>query len=118
MDNAMFFHVARSKVIRGHGLHHLVNTAVVTCGRLVTEQQPDEEPMLEKTVEEVLKEHSDSLMALPGVVGIAQGEFNGEPCLKVFTVKKSPDLLEKIPQVLGGYQVILEETGGFQALGQ
>ncbi len=56
-------------------------------------------------------------MAIPGIVGIAQGEFNGEPCLKVFAAKKSPELLEQIPQVLGGYRVILEETGEFRALG-
>ena len=57
-------------------------------------------------------------MAIPGVVGFAQGDFNGEPCLKVFAVKKSPKLLQQIPQLLGGYQVIVEETGEFRALGE
>ena len=57
-------------------------------------------------------------MALPGVVGIAQGEYEGEPCLKVFAAKKSPKLLEQIPQLLGGYRVIVEETGEFRALGE
>ena len=57
-------------------------------------------------------------MALPDVVGAAQGEYNGDPCLKVFAAKKSSELLEQIPQFLGGYRVIIEETGEFRALGE
>ncbi len=57
-------------------------------------------------------------MAVPGVVGIAQGEYEGEPCIKVFTAKISPELLEQIPPLLDGYRVILEETGEFRALGK
>jgi len=57
-------------------------------------------------------------MALPDFVGTAQGEYNGEPCLKVFAAKKSPELLEQIPQLLGGYRVIVEGTGEFRALGK
>jgi len=71
-----------------------------------------------KPIELVLEEYSSILMALPGVVGTAQGEYNGVPCLKVFAARKSPELLEQIPQVLGGYRVIVEETGEFQSLGQ
>ena len=74
--------------------------------------------MQNKPIELVLEEYSSILMALPGVVGTAQGEYNGEPCLKVFAAKKSPELLEQIPQVLGGYRVIVEETGEFRALGK
>ena len=64
----------------------------------------------------MLNEHSSILMGLPGVVGIGQGEFNGEPCIKIFIAKKSPELLEQIPELLGGYRVIVEETGEFRAL--
>jgi PBP1b-binding outer membrane lipoprotein LpoB len=39
-------------------------------------------PMPEKTIEAVLKEHTDTLMSLPGVVGTAQGECAGKPCIK------------------------------------
>jgi len=72
--------------------------------------------MSEKTVEEVLKQYSDSLMTLPGVAGTAQGRYEGEPCIKVFATKMSPELLRQIPPVLGGYRVIVEETGKFRAL--
>ena len=57
-------------------------------------------------------------MAVPGVVGIAQGEYEGEPCIKVFTAKISPELLGQIPPLLDGYRVIVEETGEFRALGK
>jgi len=70
-----------------------------------------------KPVESVLKEHTPILMALPGVVGIAQGKYQGEPCIKVFTAKMSPELLRQIPLLLGGYRVVVEETGEFRALG-
>ena len=73
--------------------------------------------MQKKPIESVLKEHTSILMAVPGVVGIAQGEFEGEPCIKVFTANMSPELLGQIPPLLGGYRVIVEETGEFRALG-
>ena len=56
-------------------------------------------------------------MAIPGVVGIGQGEFDGKPCIKVFVTGKNPEFLRQIPENLGGYPVILEETGEFHALG-
>ncbi len=69
-----------------------------------------------KPIELVLDEHSSILMELPGVVGVGQGEHNGEPCIKIFAAKKAPELLEQIPTFLGGYRVIIEETGEFRAL--
>ncbi len=74
--------------------------------------------MQDKPIELVLREYSSILMELTGVTGTAQGEYNGEPCLKVFAAKKSPELLEQIPELLGGYRVIVEVTGEFRALGE
>lgn len=70
-----------------------------------------------KPIELVLNEYSSFLMALPGIVGVGQGEYDGEPCVKVFAARKSPELLEQIPQLLHGYRVIVEETGEFRVLG-
>ncbi|MCZ6788926.1 MAG: hypothetical protein O7D33_03115 [Chloroflexi bacterium] len=72
--------------------------------------------MPEKPIEAVLKEHTTSLMALPGVVGTAQGLCDGKPCIKVFVVKKAPELLDQIPNVLEGYTVEVQETGVIRAL--
>lgn len=72
--------------------------------------------MRKRPIEEVLKKHTDGLMALPGVVAIAQGESAGKLCVKVFVVEKTPEILRRIPSALGGYRVTVEETGEFRAL--
>ena len=72
--------------------------------------------MPEKTIEEVLREHTDSLMSLPGVVGTAQGQCSGQPCIRVFVVEKTEELLKQIPTTIDGYQVAIDETGEFKAL--
>ena len=73
--------------------------------------------MPERPIKTVLQEHTDELMALPGVVGTGLGQCQGKPCIKVFIAAKTPDLQEKIPATLDGYQVVVEETGMFRALG-
>ncbi len=72
--------------------------------------------MPERPIQSVLQEHTDRLMSLPGVVGTALGEQGGQPCIKVFVVKKTPSLLEQIPSELDGYPVATQETGEFRAL--
>ena len=49
--------------------------------------------MDERSIEAVLREHTDRLMALPGVVGSAQGLCDGEPCIKVLVVTRTSELL-------------------------
>ncbi len=75
-----------------------------------------ENTMAAKTIEQVLKEHTEELMALPGVVGTAQGLCNDQPCIKVFVIEKTPELDQKIPDTLEGYPVMIEETGEIRAL--
>ncbi len=90
-------------------------TVTVTCGQ----QQANPwkgNPMPEKPIEAVLKEHTDSLMSLPGVVGTAQGECEGKPCIKVYVVKKTSDLVKQIPATLEGYAVEIQVTGEIKAL--
>ena len=72
--------------------------------------------MQEKTIQTVLKENTDSLMALPGVVGTGLGECSGKPCIKVFVARKTLELTKKIPASLEGYRVEVQETGEFRAL--
>lgn len=70
----------------------------------------------EKPISAVLREHTDSLLSVPGVVGTAQGLCDGKPRIKVLVVKRTSELLDQIPDVLGGYTVEVQETGVFQAL--
>ena len=72
--------------------------------------------MDKRPIEDALREHTDRLMALPGVVGTTQGLSDGEPCIKVLVVKKTSELLAQIPDVLEGYAVEVEETGVIRAL--
>ena len=72
--------------------------------------------MHEKSIKTVLEEQSDSLMSLSGVVGVALGEYRGEPCIKVFVAKKTRALLARIPSAIEGYPVAVQETGELLAL--
>ena len=67
-----------------------------------------------RPLEEVLRERTDSLMAMPGVVGVAEGLCDGRPCIKVFVAKKTADVLKAIPVSVEGYPVVVEETGEFR----
>ncbi len=89
--------------------------AVVSCSQQITFNQ-GEKIMPGKAIATVLKEHTGSLMSLNGVVGTAQGLCAGKPCVKVYVIKKTPDLLKKIPSTLEGYTVEVQETDEIKAL--
>ena len=73
---------------------------------------------MEKPIEEVLQQHTDSLMALPGVVGTALGLCADGPCIQVFVVEATEELLKQIPEEIEGYTVDVQQTGEFKALDQ
>jgi hypothetical protein len=75
------------------------------------------DPVGSKTIEAVLKDVTDRFMSLSGVVGTAIGDCNGERCIKVLVVRKSPELAGKIPPRVDGFRVVVEETGEFRRLG-
>jgi hypothetical protein len=70
----------------------------------------------EKTIEAVLKERTKELMSIPGVVGTGQGLCDDKPCIKVYVIHETPELDQKIPRILEGYPVRIEETGEVRAL--
>ncbi len=88
----------------------------VTSARQLVDGKQEQGLMAGKPIETVLKEHTDRLMSLPGVVGTAIGVCEGTPCIKVLVVKKTPQLVNEIPQTLEGYPVVIEETGEIRAL--
>ena len=71
--------------------------------------------MSERSIADVLKIHATELMALPGVVGVAQGELNGAPCVTVMVIEKTRELNDQIPKVLDGFPVKVSETGELKA---
>ena len=55
-------------------------------------------------------------MALPGVIGTAEGEQDGKPCIVVMIAEPISELKVQIPAELGGYPVDIRMTGEFKAL--
>ena len=75
-----------------------------------------ENTMPSKPIKKVLEEHTNELMSIKGVIGTAEGLCNGKPCIKVYVIKKTRQLIQRIPTTLEGYPVVIEETGEFRAL--
>lgn len=72
--------------------------------------------MGEHSIREVLHAHRSRLMAIPGVVGTAEGERDdGSPCILVLVEARSASLEEALPSSLGGYPVEVRSTGAFEA---
>ena len=101
--------------VLGYLLTLLALLSGAVCGPDDT-QPPPEASVPQKTIEQVLDEHTDRLLALPGVVGTAQGECNGAPCIKILVVEETPELWEQIPDELDGYPVEIQTTGEIRAL--
>jgi len=79
--------------------------------------------VLDKSIEQVLKENTDRLMMIPGVVGTAIGECDELPCpekfgacIKILVVELTDELEMKLPKNIEGYPVVIEETGEIRAL--
>jgi hypothetical protein len=71
--------------------------------------------MTKRTIEQVLSDHTDHLLSLPGVVGTAQGRCDGQPCIRVFVAKGRAEGRQEIPPSLEGYAVEVVETEDLQA---
>jgi hypothetical protein len=67
--------------------------------------------MTSRPIEDVLKDHTPELMAIDGVVGTAQGEQHGRPCILVFLASDTAELRRRIPAQIEGYPVKLQVTG-------
>ncbi len=93
----------------------IVTLALAGCARKAVEENGPA-TMPEKSITEVLKAHTDALMALPGVVGVGQGLCGGRDCVKVFVAEMTPELARQLPRELDGYPVEVEATGAFKAL--
>lgn len=89
----------------------VLGATVVACANKNEDDRGGEKKMPAKTIEQALKDYTTELMSLSDVVGTAQGLCDGQPCIKVFVVKETPELEQKIRHILEGYPVVIEETG-------
>ena len=76
---------------------------------------PKTKMMPDKSIEQVLRENTDRWMALPGVVGTAQGLCGKKPCIKIYASQMT-DEIKKIPSKIEGYTVDIEVSGPVRAL--
>src|SRR6058998_3865322 len=88
-----------------------VVVGLATCGGRARGNQEERQAVTSKSIEAVLAAHSDSLMALPGVVGTAIGLCDGARCIRVFLADSGAAARRRIPQELEGYPLKVEVTG-------
>jgi hypothetical protein len=101
----------------------LVLLVLTACGLNRTDLP--EEDMPEPTIQEVQERYTPDWMELPGVVGTGIGlceaedepEGPGEPCIRVFLARPSPEAEDAIPERVEGYRVELVVTGEFRPRG-
>lgn len=94
----------------------LICCSIVSCSNQTGENVEKDKHIGQNPIEEVLKGHSNRLMSIPGVLGTARSLCKGQPCIKVYVIKKTPELEQKIPSNLDGYPVVLQETEKIRAL--
>ena len=87
----------------------------IGCPKNKSEDGQGENTMSSRAITEVLKEHTDKLMSVPGVVGVAQGLCDKKPCIIVYVSEITPELEKAISKNLDGYAVRIEETGVIKA---
>jgi len=93
----------------------VVAAALASCAR--RDHREETQAVTSKTIEAVLAAHTDSLMALPGVVGTAIGLCDGAPCIRVFLADSGAAARRRIPTQLEGYPVKVEVTGPIRPRG-
>jgi hypothetical protein len=71
-----------------------------------------------RNINAVLADHTTTLMAEPGVVGVYVGLLPDEktPCLKVMIKDRDSAVHANIPKEIEGYRVVREVTGEIRAL--
>ena len=74
-------------------------------------------PVATRSIDKVLADHTDSLMAIPGVVGTAVGLCDGARCIKVLVADSNAAAARRIPSRLEGYRVVVEVTGAIKPRG-
>jgi hypothetical protein len=66
-------------------------------------------------IENVLEANRESLMSIPGVVGVGIGGSETSPFIAVMLRESTPELKSKLPSRLGGFPVQAEVTGDISA---
>jgi hypothetical protein len=85
---------------------------LLCCHKKMENDTHKKEEISLRDINVVMEEHTPELMALPGVVGVYIGKSGDDRlCIRVMVEKKTKELQKKIPKVLEGHPVEIEETG-------
>lgn len=71
--------------------------------------------MSARTVADVLGRHGDRLTGVAGVVGVAEGEREGRPCILVLVTRAEGIEPGALPSEIEGFPVDIRETGAIRA---
>ena len=63
------------------------------------------------SIASVIERRSTELLEVPGVVGVAQGEGDGQPVIQIMVERRTPELAARLPATLDGYRVVVVESG-------
>lgn len=96
----------------------LVVLGSVGCTNGNIESDQDETIMSPPPLEEVLRTHRDSLMTIPGVVGVGQALCDDQPCIRVFVEERTLEIEENVPDTLDGHPVDVLVTGRIEPRSQ
>jgi len=70
-----------------------------------------------RPVAQVIAAHADTIMAVPGVVGLYESRTDdGSPCIKILVVRLDDALRSRLPRTLEGHPVLIEESGEIRAM--
>ena len=64
----------------------------------------------------VIERSADSLLAIPGVVGLYEGLAGRETVIRIMVVARTDSLVRRLPKRLGGYRVELEAGGPIEPM--
>ena len=68
-----------------------------------------------RPIDDVLKTSTPRLLAIPGVVGVGEGQLEGKPAVQVMVVELTSELRRRLPTTLNGHPVQIVETGVIRA---
>ena len=68
------------------------------------------------TPAEVIARHADRILAMAGVVGMAEGLCNNQPCIQIHLARDDDAVRKSLPALLDGYPVVAIVTGEAELL--
>jgi hypothetical protein len=70
-----------------------------------------------RPIEDVQRDHTTALMAIPGVVGVYLGALDdGTPFIGVMVIERTAEITRRVPKDLEGYRVKIDVTGPIKPL--